>query len=161
MRLLLVEDDPMIGESVRKGLQQDGFAVDWVRDGISAEAAWRANPYDLMLLDLGLPRKDGVAVLQGLRRAGKTLPVLIMTARDAVRDRVAGLDAGADDRDLRDRRVADALRPELGEHPLGDAHRAAHLGDVLTHDEDVVVAAHRLAHGVAHGLPVGHRGHQA
>lgn len=97
MRLLLVEDDPMIGESVRKGLQQDGFAVDWVRDGISAEAAWRANPYDLMLLDLGLPRKDGVAVLQGLRRAGKTLPVLIMTARDAVRDRVAGLDAGADD----------------------------------------------------------------
>ncbi len=97
MRLLLVEDDPMIGDSVQKGLRQDGFSVDWVRDGQAADAAWRATPYDLMLLDLGLPRKDGLAVLQGLRKAGKTLPVLIVTARDAVRDRVAGLDAGADD----------------------------------------------------------------
>lgn len=97
MRLLLVEDDPMIGESVRKGLQQDGFAVDWVRDGVSAGEAWRANPYDLMLLDLGLPRRDGLEVLRALRGAGCDLPVLILTARDAVRDRVAGLDAGADD----------------------------------------------------------------
>lgn len=97
MRLLLVEDDPMIGDSVQKGLRQDGFSVDWVRDGQAADAAWRATPYDLMLLDLGLPRKDGLAVLQGLRKAGKALPVLIMTARDAVRDRVSGLDAGADD----------------------------------------------------------------
>lgn len=97
MRLLLVEDDPMIGDSVQKGLRQDGFSVDWVRDGQAADAAWRATAYDLMLLDLGLPRKDGLAVLQGLRKAGKALPVLIMTARDAVRDRVAGLDAGADD----------------------------------------------------------------
>lgn len=97
MRLLLVEDDPMIGESVRKGLQHEGFAVDWVRDGVGAEAAWRANPYDLLLLDLGLPRRDGLEVLRGLRRAGRDLPVLVLTARDAVRDRVAGLDAGADD----------------------------------------------------------------
>lgn len=97
MRLLLVEDDLMIGESVRKGMQQDGFAVDWVRDGVAAEAAWRANPYDLLLLDLGLPRKDGLEVLRGLRRAGRDVPVLILTARDAVPDRVAGLDAGADD----------------------------------------------------------------
>ena len=70
-------------------------------------------------------------------------------------------DAGSDDRHLGDRRVAHALGPELVEHPLRDAHRAAHLGDVLAHDEDVVVAAHRLAHRVAHGLPVGHRRHQA
>jgi two-component system response regulator QseB len=97
MRLLLVEDDPMIGDSVQKGLRQDGFTVDWVRDGQSADSAWRTTTYDLMLLDLGLPRKDGIAVLQGLRKAGKTLPVLIMTARDAVQNRVAGLDAGADD----------------------------------------------------------------
>ncbi len=97
MRLLLVEDDLMIGESVRKGMQLEGFALDWVRDGVAAEAAWRANPYDLLLLDLGLPRKDGLEVLRGLRRAGRDLPVLILTARDAVRDRVAGLDAGADD----------------------------------------------------------------
>jgi len=97
MRVLLVEDDPMIGESVRKGLKQDGFAVDWVQDGVSAEAAWRANPFDLILLDIGLPRKDGLEVLRALRRAGRDLPVLILTARDAVRDRVAGLDAGADD----------------------------------------------------------------
>lgn len=97
MRVLLVEDDPMIGESVRKGLQQDGFAVDWVRDGVSAEAAWRANPFDVMLLDLGLPCRDGLEVLRTLRRAKQDLPVLVVTARDAVRDRVAGLDAGADD----------------------------------------------------------------
>lgn len=97
MRVLLVEDDPMIGDSVQKGLKQDGYAVDWVRDGVSAEAAWRANPFDVMLLDLGLPRKDGLEVLRALRRAHQDLPVLIMTARDAVSDRVAGLDAGADD----------------------------------------------------------------
>jgi len=97
VRLLLVEDDQMIGESVRQGLQQDGFAVDWVRDGQAADAAWRTTEFDLMLLDLGLPRKDGLAVLKSLRQANNALPVLIMTARDAVRDRVAGLDAGADD----------------------------------------------------------------
>ncbi len=97
MRLLLVEDDLMIGESVQQGLRQEGFAVDWVRDGESAEAAWRVTHFELMLLDLGLPRKDGLAVLKSLRQTQNALPVLIMTARDAVRDRVAGLDAGADD----------------------------------------------------------------
>jgi two-component system, OmpR family, response regulator QseB len=97
VRLLLVEDDLMIGESVQQGLRQEGFAVDWVRDGESAEAAWRVTHFELMLLDLGLPRKDGLAVLKSLRQTQNALPVLIMTARDAVRDRVAGLDAGADD----------------------------------------------------------------
>lgn len=97
MRLLLVEDDAMIGESVRAGLQQDGFAVDWVQDGRAAELALDANTYDTLLLDLGLPRKTGLEVLASLRRRGNTIPVLILTARDAVADRVKGLDAGADD----------------------------------------------------------------
>jgi len=97
MRLLLVEDDSMIGESVRKGLQQDGFAVDWVQDGRAAEIALETNLYDTLLLDLGLPRKAGLDVLAALRRRGNSIPVLILTARDAVADRVKGLDAGADD----------------------------------------------------------------
>ena len=97
MRLLLAEDDPMIGASVQRGLRQDGYAVDWVRDGVAAEAALRDYGYDLLLLDLGLPRKDGLTLLQELRRRKNDLPILILTARDAVADRVAGLDAGADD----------------------------------------------------------------
>lgn len=97
MRLLLVEDDPMIGAGVRRGLQQDGFAVDWLRDGKSAESAFDPQLHDLVLLDLGLPGKDGIDVLKALRRRGESVPVLIVTARDAVSDRVAGLDAGADD----------------------------------------------------------------
>ncbi len=97
MRLLLVEDDPMIGESVRDGLRQDGFPVDWVRDGIAAELALADAVHELVLLDLGLPRKGGLDVLAALRRRGDKRPVLVLTARDAVADRVAGLDAGADD----------------------------------------------------------------
>jgi two-component system response regulator QseB len=97
MRLLLVEDDPMIGTSVQKGLAQDGFSVDWVRDGRAAETALRAETYDVLLLDLGLPGKGGDEVLKTIRRAGNTIPVLILTARDAVTDRIAGLDSGADD----------------------------------------------------------------
>lgn len=97
MRLLLVEDDPMIGESLRQGLRGEGFAVDWVRDGRGAELAVETTPYALVLLDLGLPSKDGLAVLHDWRRRGLTLPVLILTARDAVPDRVEGLDSGADD----------------------------------------------------------------
>jgi len=97
MRLLLVEDDAMIGASVRTGLQQEGFAVDWVQDGRAAELALETNAYDTLLLDLGLPRKAGLDVLGALRRRGDAIPVLILTARDAVADRVKGLDAGADD----------------------------------------------------------------
>jgi two-component system response regulator QseB len=97
MRLLLVEDDQMIGESVRTGLQQDGFAVDWVQDGRAAELALETGTYDTLLLDLGLPRKAGLDVLASLRQRGNAIPVLILTARDAVADRVKGLDAGADD----------------------------------------------------------------
>lgn len=97
MRILLVEDDPMIGDSLRKGLRGEGFAVDWVQDGRSAELALDTTEYALVLLDLGLPKKDGLVVLQGWRRRGLTVPVLILTARDAVPDRVKGLDSGADD----------------------------------------------------------------
>ncbi len=97
MRLLLVEDDAMIGEGLRKGLRQDGFSVDWVNDGAAADAALDSGTYDLMLLDLGLPRKPGLDVLRRLRQKGNAIPVLILTARDAVAERVAGLDAGADD----------------------------------------------------------------
>src|SRR6478672_12121627 len=97
MRLLLVEDDSMIGEAARQGLRQEGHTVDWVRDGREAEAAVAAAPYDAVLLDLGLPRRDGLAILKTWRGRGVAVPVLIITARDAVSDRVAGLDAGADD----------------------------------------------------------------
>ncbi|HVC29683.1 MAG TPA: response regulator [Steroidobacteraceae bacterium] len=97
MRLLLVEDDIMIGEAIRAGLKREGFAVDWVYDGESASQVLRAEHFDLLLLDLGLPRKGGLEVLAAARARGQDLPVLIITARDAVSDRVQGLDAGADD----------------------------------------------------------------
>ncbi len=98
MRILLVEDDPMIGAAVAEGLRATGDAVDWVQDGVSAAAALAAStPYALLVLDIGLPGRDGLTVLRELRSHGSKLPVLLMTARDAVSDRVAGLDAGADD----------------------------------------------------------------
>jgi len=97
MRLLLAEDDRMIGASIQRGLKQDGLAVDWVQDGRAAELALAENVHDLLVLDLGLPRREGLDVLRAMRRRGDDRPVLIVTARDAVSDRVAGLDAGADD----------------------------------------------------------------
>ena len=97
MRLLLVEDDRMIGEAVQDLLRAEHYALDWVQDGAQAQAALAAQAYDLVLLDLGLPGKDGIAVLRALRARGDRTPVLIATARDAVGQRVQGLDAGADD----------------------------------------------------------------
>jgi len=97
MRVLLVEDDPMIGRAVEAGLHGAGYAVDWVRDGAEAELAVGTGVYDLALLDLGLPRRDGIEILKGVRRSGGKLPILIITARDSVADRISGLDAGADD----------------------------------------------------------------
>jgi len=97
MRLLLVEDDPMVGAAVQRGLRQEGHAVDWVQDGVAAGLALRDHPFELVLLDLGLPRRDGLALLAEIRGAGNAVPVLILTARDSVSDRIAGLDAGADD----------------------------------------------------------------
>ncbi len=97
MRILLAEDDPLLGDGLRAGLRQLGFLVDWVRDGEAAERELRAQPYAAAVLDLGLPLKDGMDVLASVRRAGVTLPVLVLTARDAVPDRVRGLNLGADD----------------------------------------------------------------
>ncbi|HKQ27156.1 MAG TPA: response regulator, partial [Burkholderiales bacterium] len=97
MRVLVIEDDPMIGRAVVAGLQEGGYTVDWVRDGGEAELALANGVYDLALLDLALPRRDGLEILKGLRRSGNKLPVVIITARDSVADRVTGLDNGADD----------------------------------------------------------------
>ncbi len=97
MRVLLVEDDQMIGESVSESLADIGYAVDWLKDGDSALAAVSCHQYDLLLLDLGLPRRDGIDVLINIRKQQKPLPIIILTARDAIEDRISGLDAGADD----------------------------------------------------------------
>jgi len=97
MRILLVEDDAMLGKAVSTGLSQLGNAVDWVHDGRSAIEAAHANEYHAMVLDLGLPKCDGMEVLAKLRRNGWSVPVIIITARDSVQDRVGGLDSGADD----------------------------------------------------------------
>src|SRR4051812_26051034 len=97
MRILLVEDDAMIGKAVLDVLRSEHYAVDWVRDGAAAEAALASETYDLVLLDLGLPKSDGLSVLRNLRSRRQTVPVLVATARDTIGDRVAGLDAGADD----------------------------------------------------------------
>ena len=97
MRILLAEDDSLLGDGLRAGLRQLGFLVDWVRDGEAAERELRAQAYEAAVLDLGLPRKDGLEVLADIRRAGILTPVLVLTARDAVPDRIRGLDVGADD----------------------------------------------------------------
>jgi two-component system OmpR family response regulator/two-component system response regulator QseB len=97
MRILLAEDDPMLGDGLRAGLRQQGFQVDWVRDGVAAEREIAGGDYQAAVLDLGLPLKDGMDVLQALRARKITTPVLVLTARDAVPDRIKGLDMGADD----------------------------------------------------------------
>jgi two-component system response regulator QseB len=96
-RILLVEDDAPLGEGVKAGLEDAGHAVDWVRDGRHAREALATGEFSAVILDLGLPRLDGLAVLEEMRAAGNAAPVLILTARDTVDDRVRGLDAGADD----------------------------------------------------------------
>jgi two-component system OmpR family response regulator len=97
MRLLFVEDDHMIGETVVDVLRAEHYAVDWIKDGLAAQSVLKTQAYDLVLLDLALPGKDGLEVLRSMRAARLRIPVLIATARDAVEQRIAGLDAGADD----------------------------------------------------------------
>jgi len=97
MRILLVEDDRALGEGIRTALKPEGYTVDWLQDGASALHALNHESFELVILDLGLPRLDGLELLKRLRAAGKPVPVLVLTARDATSDRIAGLDAGADD----------------------------------------------------------------
>lgn len=97
MRILLVEDDLSLGDGLNIGLRQAGFAVDWLRDGHSADVALQTETFDLVVLDLGLPRLSGMEVLNKARQRGNSTPILILTARDAIGEKVAGLDAGADD----------------------------------------------------------------
>lgn len=97
MRILLVEDDPELGDGLTVGLRQAGFAVDWLADGQAADRALHSESFDLLVLDLGLPGLSGMDLLQRVRQRGASLPILILTARDATGDKVAGLDAGADD----------------------------------------------------------------
>lgn len=126
MRVLLVEDDEMIGEPVVETMRRAGYATDWARDGREAALSLDQDVYDLVLLDLGLPKADGIDVLDRYRRRGGSAPVIILTARDAVEDRIAGLDAGADDYlvkpfnlDELAARVRALLRRRTGQtHPL-------------------------------------------
>lgn len=123
MRVLLVEDDLMIGRAVQQALREASYAVDWVTDGGDALATLQAQPYDMLLLDLGLPGADGLDVLQLLRMRGNQVPVLVISARDATGERVTGLDAGADDYLVKpfslvelDLRLNALLRRSRGEH---------------------------------------------
>lgn len=97
MRILLIEDDKLLGDGIQVGLTQAGFAVDWVQDGAAGETALKTESYAALVLDLGLPKLSGMELLRRLRAAGNAVPVLILTARDAIEDRVKGLDSGADD----------------------------------------------------------------
>lgn len=97
MRVLVIEDDALLGDAIQAGLKQVGYAVDWMKDGVSADQALSTEPYAAAVLDLGLPRMSGLEVLRRLRGRNITIPVLILTAMDTVDDRIKGLDAGADD----------------------------------------------------------------
>jgi DNA-binding response OmpR family regulator len=133
VRVLLVEDDRMIGESVRAALRQAGFAVDWVRDGPAAEGSLATERFDVMLLDLGLPQRDGLDVLRAVRARGDRTPVIVLTARDALASRVAGLDAGADDYLLKPFELDELLarmRAVMRRH-AGQAASAIQVQDVV------------------------------
>jgi DNA-binding response OmpR family regulator len=97
MRILVVEDDPLLGDALQSGLKQRGFDADWVRDGVAAQTALSAESFSAVVLDIGLPRLDGLALLVKERTRGSKVPVLLLTARDAIEDRIKGLDSGADD----------------------------------------------------------------
>lgn len=142
MRILLVEDDPLLGDGLAVGLRQSGFAVDWLKDGASAERALKSEPFDLLVLDLGLPQLSGMDVLRRLRARGQALPVLILTARDATGNKVEGLDAGADDY-----LVKPVDLDELAARVRALARRAAGRAAPEIRHGDIVLdpAAHRVS----------------
>ncbi len=156
MRLLLVEDDTMIGESVLDLLRAEHYAVDWVKDGEMADTALRSQTYDLVLLDLGLPRRDGLAVLRGMRSRKERIPVLIATARDSVQQRIEGLDAGADDYVLKPydldellARIRALLRRAAGRAEPVYEHKGVTINpatrEVTVGDQPVVLSAREWA----------------
>ncbi|HYB33252.1 MAG TPA: response regulator [Steroidobacteraceae bacterium] len=134
MRILLVEDDDLLGEAVRDGLRQEGYVVDWVQDGAAALAALSTSTFNALVLDLGLPETDGLSVLRWLRRHGHTTPVVIVTARDRVADRIAGLDAGADDYLIKPFDI-----DELGARLRAVTRRAEGCADTLLTAGEVVI----------------------
>jgi len=156
MRVLVVEDDSMIAQGLQTGLRQSGFTVDWIRDGKNASAALSSSSFDLVLLDLGLPGRDGLDVLREARRRGDATPVIVLTARDEVQSRIAGLDAGADDYivkpfDLDEvvARMRSVLRRVAGRGETGIQHRDLRLDPVTRTVEQggkpVGVSAHEFA----------------
>ncbi|ODS93375.1 MAG: DNA-binding response regulator [Comamonas sp. SCN 65-56] len=156
MRLLLVEDDIMIGEAVHDLLRAEDYAVDWARDGAQADAALAAQRYDLVLLDLGLPVRDGLSVLRAMRARRDRTPVLIATARDGVAQRIEGLDAGADDYVLKPydagellARIRALLRRAAGRAEPVYEHRGVSINpatrEVLVQGASVVLSAREWA----------------
>jgi len=155
MRILLVEDDLMIGESLARGLRDDSYTVDWVTDGIAASIAWQDSEaaYAAALLDWGLPRQDGLTVLKAIRDKGVQTPVLMLTARDAIDDRILGLDSGADDY---------LVKPfELGELKArirSLLRRGEHVSEtVLTHGSLTLDPAQHKVTRAGENVPVGAR----
>jgi two-component system OmpR family response regulator len=156
MRLLLVEDDTMIGESVLDLLRAEHYAVDWVKDGEMADTALRTQTYDLVLLDLGLPRRDGLTLLRSLRSRKERIPVLIATARDSVQQRIEGLDAGADDYVIKPydldellARIRALLRRAAGRAEPVYEHKGVSINpatrEVMAGDQAVVLSAREWA----------------
>jgi two-component system, OmpR family, response regulator QseB len=156
MRVLVVEDDRMIAKGLQTALKQDGYAVDGVGDGRSATEALRTSRFDLVLLDLGLPERDGLEVLRDLRRRGDATPVIIVTARDDIQNRIAGLDAGADDYIIKPfdldevaARMRSVLRRAAGRGDPCIRHRGITLNPIshaVERDgEPVVVSAHEFS----------------
>jgi len=156
MKILLVEDDRMIGESLNGALKKSGYALNWVTDGEMACDAVLSEVYDLIILDLGLPKKSGLDVLKGIRSKGSQTPVLVLTAKDSVSDRVSGLDAGADDYVLKpfsleelEARIRRLLRREAGQASAflihGDIKLDPKTHEVWFHDKEEMLSGREFA----------------